>query len=651
MTRKEPSTADECFGGSEDQEQHESTVLDVHGINCPPSGGRRRGTVLVALGVLLLQFATVPFLGDIDMAGKLFLLAFATLVCALFSLRTVAMVRVSPAFGLLALLLMVFFASAMQAFNPEWAFIQVGILALNLLFLLMITHWVSKNPDFYHSFVDSLLSFGLIAALLGLYDYVHFLVFGPTPFMLIPYLLPPNHSLRVGGPYGQPNLFAVFLTVVLLVYFYQYLHRPEDMPSGPLATLRLLPFSLVALVFFLTGSRGGLLSLSIILGFLTWLVASGRYLADARNNRVEFFRLLLCLGVAFIVAQGLGGWFAPGVKLGSALGDVGISTDARFVFWTSAVFIFLAHPWLGVGLDGFQFFQNEFGPIAHKALGFVNYEAMGHTKWVHNELLQILCEGGIFAFVLVIFLNWLFFKKIWGEIIKDKNEREPFSLYCYLFLLPFIIQAMFGWPLRHPALLALFFTFLGILFSQYPLFDVALSNAKRSVLVVLFFFGLLLTVCLASKEVSIGRLKHDLKNKHNIEKTIPLFEHLVNNPYSKERVLSYALPIYLNEALARKNKTLAILILPFYDRLCLTKGAHYDWYNLALLFFKIGKENDSHVAIQHAIELMPSSDSYWDFLHYLNIRQASKDTGRSMETFSPWHSKALSSALEVQDDD
>ena len=72
--------------------------------------------------------------------------------------------------------------------------------------------------------IDGLLVFGLAAALLGLYEYAHYHVVGAQNTALIPFLLPPDREARVAGPYGQPNLFALFLTVVLLAYFYRYLH-------------------------------------------------------------------------------------------------------------------------------------------------------------------------------------------------------------------------------------------------------------------------------------------------------------------------------------------------------------------------------------------------------------------------------------------
>lgn len=592
--------------------------------------------VAVAYGILLLQFVTVPFLGDIELAGKLFVFVFAVLLCGLVFFRRIVQLEISPVLGCFAVLVVLFFVSARQAINPAWSFIQVGILSVYLLFLLMMTHLSVKMPVFREKIIDALLFLGIIAASLGLYEYVHFLVLGPTGSMLIPYLLPPDLFLQIGGPLGQPNLFAVFLTLVLLAFLYWHLHRPAQSLPSLLEFFRFVPFFLVGLVFFLTGSRGGFLSFSLIFGFLAWLVASGRYLVAGFGQRGEFIRLTLCLGAAFLVAKGLNGWFASDAYTGAkSLGDAGISTDGRFVFWTSAILIFLDHPWLGIGLDGYKFLQTDYGPLAHKVLGFVQFEAMGSTNWAHNELLQILCEGGMAAFFLSALLILLLLNKIWKKSIKNDDHIEPFFLYSHLFLLPFIIQSMFEWPFRHPSLLALFFACLAVLLSQYPLWHISISPGGQRTVRLLISLALGLTVVLFYQEIALGSLKRNLKNSENTESTLPEFESFANNPYSAHRALAHAVPRYAIDALSRDDNAFAVRILPYYERLCMLKGAHWNWHNLALIYYKVGRETDARESIQKAIDLMPSEELYWQYLHYLNTLQASRNSGRPLESFFP----------------
>lgn len=610
----------------------------------------RHWVVFAASGILLLQFATVPFLGDIAASGKLFIFSFAVLVSACWFSSRESEIRASPVVVVFFLLWAVFFASAWQALEPAWAFIQTAILAVFVLFLLLVTHLAHRLPVFLENLTDALLFFGVVAALLGLYEYVHFLLLGPSRSMLIPYLLPPKFSARVYGPYGQPNQFALFLSVSLLAFFYRFVHGPMGQQAIRFTALRFVPFTLVACMFFLTLSRAGLLSLGLVFGFLTWLVASRRYLSTDSARRKEFFRLLLLLGAAFLLSKLFAWSSAPELQMIRPLGDTGINPSGRYVFWTSAVLIFLDHPWLGIGLDHYKNLMNAYGPLSHSWLGFVPYEAMMTTDWAHNDLLQILCEGGIIAFSLAVFLLLLLFWKIWKNFVRREKEVEPFFLYSHLFLLPFVIQSMFEWPFRSPPLLILFFACLGGLLSQYPLARIPISLwGSRSIRFILLL-GLCLAASLLYQEIKIGAFKREFLREKPVENTLASFASLAEHPYSAYRVMNGALPGYLREALSREDDTLARKILPYYERLSILEGARWQWYDLARIYLKIGREADAREAIQRAIDLMPLDSRTWAFLHYLNMLKAARATGRPLDSFWPRGQKVDFSNLELVHD-
>lgn len=600
--------------------------------------------------ILILQFATIPGLGDPYNAGKLYLLSIAVLTGAFCLSVLRSELVVPPVAALFGLLWLIFFISAWQSLEPGWALLQVAILAIFVLVLWMTTQMSARGPAFAACLIDALVFFGVVAALLGLYEYVHFQCFGPTRSMLIPYLLPPDLLVRVGGVYGQPNQLALFLSVSLLAFFYRYIHRRPAFSTRGLARLRFIPVALVAAVFFLTLSRSGLLSFCLIFGFLTWLVVSRRYIAGNPAERREFFCLLLTMAAAFLAVKGLAWTSPPELKMVRSLGDTGINPSGRFVFWMSAVLIFLDNPWLGVGLDHYKNWMNGYGPLSHEALGFVPYEAMKSTNWAHNDLLQILCEGGIFAFLIVLLLLGLFLWQMWKNLVRDKNISDPFFLYAHLFLLPFVIQSMFEWPLRSPPLLVLFFVCTGLLLSFYPLKQIRFSLwGKRSVQLILVS-GLCLAGFLLHLELQIGSFKREFTSGKPVENTLDTFASLADHPYSSYRVLTGALPGYLRIALSRKDDYLAREILPFYERLSTLEGARWQWYDLARLYLKLGREAESRVAVERAIELMPLDTRTWALLHYLNMLKASRETGRPLDSFWPQGQKVDFSKLELTDD-
>lgn len=588
--------------------------------------------------VFMAQMLTVPFLADIDKAGKLYFFILFVLSSAIYSFKTSALLRLSPVFVLFGIFWLLLFLSASQAFFPEWAYLQSAILLICLLFVLLVSHAASAAPAFKEQLVDMLLVLGVVAALLGLYDFFSFALSGPSKDMLIPYLLPPNRSERVGGFYGQPNLFAVLLTVTLLAFYYRYLHPLKKETFALPAGLRFVPVLLLEFVFFLTGSKGGFVSRALILLLLLWLIFRKSYLADSREGKKEFFRLLSCMGFAFLLSRAIL-WFFTDSALPHGEIVFGLSSSARLIFWGASVLIFADHPFFGVGLDNWKFFQNAYGPLAHDFFGFIPYEAMGNTNWAHNELLQILAEGGIFPFLLLLLMIGLLLVQIFKKFAcKNTTMLSPVFFYSHLLLLPFIIQSMFEWPYRHPGLLILFFLFVGNLLAQYPLFTVHLSRPFRFCLVALSIVALGFTGVLVRQEMQLKKFMVNLRSEASVifmEKTLPEFDLLVNNPYSRHRVLIAAMPHYAFLARASEKTTLAEQILPYAEELAALEGVRWQWYSLALLYLKVGREEDARRATQKAIDLMPSDDRAWAFMHYLNIRRASRETGRPLEDFIP----------------
>lgn len=596
--------------------------------------------------VFVAQMLTVPFLADIDKSGKLYLFIFFVLGSLLYHLKSSTPLRLSPVsvvFGVFWLMLVV---SASQAFFPEWALLQSAILLVCLVFMLMVSHVAGSASSFKEKLVDMLLVLGVVAALFGLYEFLSFSLLGPSGGMLIPYLLPPNTHWRIGGIYGQPNLFAVLLTVALLAFYYRYLHTLKRESFVLQSWLRFVPVVLIEFVFFLTGSKGGLLSRVLILAFLIWLILRKSYLADSPEGKKEFFRLLFCMGLAFLLSRGVP-WLFTDVNLSRGAILLGASSSERYIYWGSSALIFADYPLFGVGLDNWRFFQNAYGPLAHDFLGFVPYEAMISTNWAHNEFLQILAEGGIFPFLILLLLLLVLLFQILKKFFRKNTMQSPVFFYSHLFLLPFIIQSMFSWTFRHPALLILFFLLLGNLLAQYPLYSVRLSRPFRISMAILCVLSLGLTGVLAKQEMDIKGFFTNLQQADSVEETLPEFDDLVNNPYSRHRVLVAALPGYAFQARGAETTALTERILPYAEELAALEGVRWQWYSLALLYLKAGREEDARRATQKSIDLMPSDDRLWAFMHYLNIRKASRETGRPLEDFVPQGAPVTYSPVEI----
>jgi len=473
-------------------------------------------------------------------------------------------------------------------------------------------------------------AFVLVAALLGLYQYFSFFLCGKSTEPLISYLLPPAISQRVMGIYGQPNFTALLLLVGLLVYLYLYLHDKEYQTIH-LHWLKFLPFLTIAVVFFLTGSRAGLLAFGLTFLLLCWLVVRHRYLFGEACQRRRFCFLLVVLISAFCIAYGLNRiLLVPGVR---ELGAAGMSTETRFVLWTAAALIFIDHPWLGVGIDNFKFYLPKYVNSAHDLLGFVEYDAMGYTSWAHNEFLQLSCEGGIVVFVaLSLALGCLFYPLI--MYARGRRNWTPLKLYSHLFLVPFVIHSMFSWPMRYSPLVILFFAFGYMLLSQCRRKSIIMTLFWQNVVRFLALCGVVATLFIASHEMHMGHLTRVI-NSDVVPDTFHEFELLVKEPYSEYPLLSRVLPHYINTAICEKNVALSEKILPYIERLTEVQGAYWQWFYLAHIYHLVGRYEDAELAVANAIELRPTEQVYWGFQHYLNMLKASDRTGQPLENFLP----------------
>lgn len=580
--------------------------------------------------IFTLQFFFLPVFFNFNINAKFFLFAFVvSILLLLLDIKSLNLhfppIVIVALFSLGAL-------SSFGAYHRPSAFIATGI------FLLLLVYGLLIFPSIFSRGLDCLffslfLVFIQVVSSLGLYQYFSFFFSGKTTVPLIPYLLPPNKTPRVAGIYGQPNLFALLLVVGILVYIFLHLHKDILFKSSNrlIIKARYLPLMTTSLVFFLTGSRAGLIALVLSLMFIVLFFARRNWLSKGSVFRLEIINTFLAIAVAYLMYFLLNKYMAMLPDRGFT--DVGMSADARFVFWTASLLIFLNHPWIGVGLDNFKFFLPKYINSAHDFLGFAEYEAMGYTQWSHNELLQLLCEGGTLGLVIVGILLF-YFLKFTTLFRKNKNYSLRY-FFSYLFLLPFIVQSMFSWPLRHPSLLILFFSFIGSLLTHYPGRSIPVSRWKERLVRSLTICVLLVAMWVGYSGIQMGSFFHNKDYKDNVQSSFIEFEQLEKNPFLQHPLLLETIPTYVRTAYHDKDIVFAKKVLPYCEELVDLHGAHWQWFNLSLLYYVLKQNDDSLSAINQAIKLQPMKQKYWAFQHYLNMLKASEETGRPLEDFLP----------------
>jgi tetratricopeptide (TPR) repeat protein len=146
--------------------------------------------------------------------------------------------------------------------------------------------------------------------------------------------------------------------------------------------------------------------------------------------------------------------------------------------------------------------------------------------------------------------------------------------------------------------------------------------------------GLVIILLLGHQELRMGSLAHNM-DRENVQASFPEFVRLAAHPYSEYPLLLKITPRFVQAALQEKDVEFAEQILPYVKKLVDLQGAPWQWYNLALIYHLLEREDEANQAVTQAIRLRPTNDNYWDFQHYLNILAVAKKTGRSWQEFIP----------------
>ncbi len=230
-----------------------------------------------------------------------------------------------------------------------------------------------------------------------------FLNIGPSSFIR-------DNSLRVYGTFGQPNPFAGYINMTLMV----------TLALALLARCwKICVMAAIATVFlfgveYFTNSKGGLLALAVTTLFIVF---------------VGFPRLRILFSAAGIAILGAIEAFLAGklpeslfLPLLTKIGLVGISFSSpspdnyanseRVAHWYVGIQMFINHPLLGVGIGNYQFDYAQYAPG-------IFVLPLGHA---HNYYINIAAETGMIGLLCFLaFLVTIFFAG--GRSIHAINRR------------------------------------------------------------------------------------------------------------------------------------------------------------------------------------------------------------------------------------
>ncbi|GHO65749.1 O-antigen polymerase [Ktedonobacter sp. SOSP1-52] len=224
-----------------------------------------------------------------------------------------------------------------------------------------------------------------------------FMGYAQYAFNLGPQSFIRDQGLRVYGTFDQPNPYAGYIDMTLLVTGTLMLLGRNWLTQLAAGLVTLL----LGIAFALAQSRGGQIALVLALLFV-FIAGFPRF-----NLLVRIGVIALLLGIAgycsgiipeHYVNPILNKLGLTGISFASPSND-DFSTAERLAHWIAGLNMFLDHPFFGVGIGNY--------PVAYpKYFITIFNNSLGHA---HNYYINIAAEAGIFGLIgLLTFLSGIF---------------------------------------------------------------------------------------------------------------------------------------------------------------------------------------------------------------------------------------------------
>jgi putative inorganic carbon (hco3(-)) transporter len=250
----------------------------------------------------------------------------------------------------------------------------------------------------------------------------------------------------LGGSYQDPNDLALVIIISLpLCLALLILNR-----NRLCKTVWALAILVMIYAAFLTGSRGGFLSLIAVTGVCLWVFAI--------RGRRRYLLVLAVLGAAFLWQFSDGTVFARlkgtlDVKEGVALADS--SSQQREQLLLRSIEVTEEHPLFGVGPGNF-------------------YTISGNWETTHNSFTLMSSEGGIPALILYILILWFGFKNLGAirQLAQGQAESKLLAHALHASLAGYVVGSFF---------LSVSYQFFPYILVAYTtaLFSIAKKSAPR----------------------------------------------------------------------------------------------------------------------------------------------------------------------------
>ncbi|MFP4171687.1 MAG: O-antigen ligase family protein [Candidatus Hydrogenedentota bacterium] len=270
-------------------------------------------------------------------------------------------------------------------------------------------------------------------------------------------------ALRVGTVWVLPLALALFPLVIVRKHGFRHFVIA--------AVTNLLPVAvaLQLVTLWLTYSRGAMLGLAAAVGVVAILLTAAHYTRwlDRLRPAAGTAALVLCVAALGLAAAGQGAQSAhaqdiPGAGEPAAAGPEGLgrtmtelaspaTAALRITYWRTGWEMAKDNFWTGVGLGNF-------------GVAYPNYQHLGagDVQMAHNDYLQVLCETGIFGFLLFMGFWGYFAVAGFRRVLAVQNRDRRWLLGgVYAGALAFLFHAFVDFNFYNPGLATFAFVLAG----------------------------------------------------------------------------------------------------------------------------------------------------------------------------------------------
>ena len=520
-----------------------------------------------------------------------------------------------------------------------------------LLLSLVILFFYFHHSEVAFKWLNTLFILGLINIVFVIVEAI-LKINGYFDLEIIPFSFYINEVNNIGGIFYQTELNALFLNSTAFISLYYLFNTNNSFSKKSLFfTVYLIA---IALAIY-TATRAAMVAMCIAIILFFTVATFKKFDKPFRNKLVVIFLIYLAI---LLITKLLPLNFTNPLTKFALKTTEDYSILSRLNIWFTQVLMFLDHPFFGVGLDNFKYLNAPYQVESIKILK-LPFEAIGNFTFGHNEFLQLLCEGGIFLILPLLYIS----SKVVKKAIINVDEK---NIFLYLVIVIFVIQSCFSWPLRHPALMLYFIIIIAcIAFKEkdtnYFINVKSIFFKWISYFFVISFIALYITFFISFGQALSLELYYITKAKYekNFFNQLLYFDKLSHNQYLYyganhtfvERAYLYISKdvfdgkIPLTKELYKKIDKKKLF---YYDKLALvnlTEEKSRRLYNIRKFWFYYyiasvceilkGNYQNAYEEAKRAEELKPNEDSIFAIMHFANVLKSAQIRGINVELLLP----------------